>query len=116
MITGAGRGIGRSIAEAMHGAGAGVGILDIDRGLAEGTAGEIGERACGVVASVTDVDQLATAVAAVEEQLGPVDILVNNAGVTRDGLLVRMGKTTGISSSGSISRAPFWSPRRWPAE
>lgn len=92
LITGAGRGIGRSIAEAMHGAGAGVGILDIDRGLAEGTAGEIGERACGVVASVTDADQLATAVAAVEEQLGPVDILVNNAGVTRDGLLVRMGE------------------------
>lgn len=92
LITGAGRGIGRSIAEAMHGAGAGVGILDIDRGLAEGTAAEIGGRACGVVASVTDADQLATAVAAVEEQLGPVDILVNNAGVTRDGLLVRMGE------------------------
>ncbi len=42
---------------------------------------------------VTDPDQVESAVAQVEEQLGAVEVLVANAGITRDGLLVRMSET-----------------------
>jgi 3-oxoacyl-[acyl-carrier protein] reductase len=47
-------------------------------------------RAIGVQADVADVAQAESAVATIEEELGPIDILVNNAGITKDGLLVRM--------------------------
>jgi 3-oxoacyl-[acyl-carrier protein] reductase len=39
---------------------------------------------------VASAEQVAQAVEAVEQGLGPIDILVNNAGLTRDGLLARM--------------------------
>jgi 3-oxoacyl-[acyl-carrier protein] reductase len=41
---------------------------------------------------VTDPAMVDTAVAQVEEELGPVEVLVANAGITRDGLLVRMSE------------------------
>ncbi|HSE28944.1 MAG TPA: 3-oxoacyl-ACP reductase FabG, partial [Gemmatimonadales bacterium] len=46
----------------------------------------------GVAAELTDAEQIAAAVAAVEAALGPVDILVNNAGLTRDNLLLRLSE------------------------
>jgi 3-oxoacyl-[acyl-carrier protein] reductase len=85
LVTGASRGIGRSIATELAAAGAEV-VLSYRTGVeeAEGLAAEIGARA--VQADVSD----ATSAAALVEEAGDVDILVNNAGVTRDGLLVRM--------------------------
>jgi 3-oxoacyl-[acyl-carrier protein] reductase len=85
LVTGASRGIGRSIATELSAAGAEV-VLSYRTGAeeAEGLAAEIGARA--VQADVSD----ATSAAALVEEAGDVDILVNNAGVTRDGLLVRM--------------------------
>ena len=85
LVTGASRGIGRSIATELAAAGAEV-VLSYRTGAAEaeGLAAEIGARA--VQADVSD----ATSAAALVEEAGDVDILVNNAGVTRDGLLVRM--------------------------
>ena len=85
LVTGASRGIGRSIATELSGAGASV-VLSYRTGAAEAEAlaTEIGGRAVQA-----DVSDSASASALVEEA-GDVDILVNNAGVTRDGLLVRM--------------------------
>jgi 3-oxoacyl-[acyl-carrier protein] reductase len=85
LVTGASRGIGRSIAAELAGAGANV-VLSYRTGAdeAEQLASEIGARAVQA-----DVSDPASATALVEEA-GDVDILVNNAGVTRDGLLVRM--------------------------
>jgi 3-oxoacyl-[acyl-carrier protein] reductase len=85
LVTGASRGIGRSIATELSGAGASV-VLSYRTGAAEAEAlaTEIGGRAVHA-----DVSDPASASALVEEA-GDVDILVNNAGVTRDGLLVRM--------------------------
>ena len=85
LVTGASRGIGRSIATELAGAGAEV-VLSYRTGAeeAEGLASEIGARA--VQADVSDP----ASAAALVEDAGDVDILVNNAGVTRDGLLVRM--------------------------
>ena len=85
LVTGASRGIGRSIATELSGAGASV-VLSYRTGAAEAEAlaTEIGGRAVHA-----DVSDPASASALVDEA-GDVDILVNNAGVTRDGLLVRM--------------------------
>jgi 3-oxoacyl-[acyl-carrier protein] reductase len=85
LVTGASRGIGRSIATELSGAGAAV-VLSYRTGAAEAEAlaTEIGGRA--VQADVSDPGSASALV----EEAGDVDILVNNAGVTRDGLLVRM--------------------------
>ena len=85
LVTGASRGIGRSIATELAAAGANV-VVSYRTGAdeAEQLASELGARA--VQADVSDP----ASAAALVEQAGDVDILVNNAGVTRDGLLVRM--------------------------
>jgi 3-oxoacyl-[acyl-carrier protein] reductase len=90
VVTGSGRGIGRSIAEHLTSLGARVVISDLDQAAVEQVASEIGSGAVGIACNVTDsalVDQLFKRT---QEQLGRVDIVVNNAGITRDGLMIRM--------------------------
>lgn len=92
LVTGGSRGIGFAISERLCMAGASVAVLNQSRAL-EAAAELCGEgHAVGVRADISSPDDVETALAQVEEQLGPVDILVNNAGITRDGLLVRMSE------------------------
>ena len=84
LVTGAGRGFGRAIAERLASEGAAVALLS--RSLSELDQVEqairaAGGTAIGVRCDVTDPASIAHAVAKVEEVLGPVDVLVNNAGV-----------------------------------
>jgi len=90
-VTGSTRGIGRSIAAALHQAGASVAIVGRNRDQATAVAAEFGERAVGVACDVADLAQVEAAIGEAEKALGPISILVNNAGVTRDNLLVRLG-------------------------
>jgi 3-oxoacyl-[acyl-carrier protein] reductase len=85
LVTGASRGIGRSIAQELARAGAVV-VVGYRTGRHEGEAlaREIGGRA--VQADVSQPDDAARLV----EEAGDLDILVNNAGLTRDGVLARM--------------------------
>jgi 3-oxoacyl-[acyl-carrier protein] reductase len=92
LVTGSTRGIGRGVAEALHGAGAAVAVLGRSREQADAVAAEIGERARGFSCDVTKPDTIRAAVAECEAVLGPVDILVNNAGLTRDNLLIRLSE------------------------
>ena len=82
-VTGASRGIGRSIAVALAGAGADVALVArSEHGLAE-TAADItalGRKAFVIPADVTSQDAVDSAVASAIEQLGCVDVVVNNAG------------------------------------
>jgi len=93
IVTGASRGIGEGILQALAKAGATVvGTATSEKG-AEGIAKaiqELGAKGAGRVLDVRDAAQCAALVEAVQGEFGPVSILVNNAGITRDNLLARM--------------------------
>ncbi|MCW5945603.1 MAG: 3-oxoacyl-[acyl-carrier-protein] reductase [Fimbriimonadales bacterium] len=92
IVTGASRGIGKAIAEALAAEGAKVACVS-SSGAAEETAELLraqGAEAIGLRCDVGDASQVETTVAAVIDAFGSVDILVNNAGITRDTLLLRM--------------------------
>src|SRR5215467_11388887 len=83
LVTGAGRGIGRDIAQRLAREGYAVGLIARTKSQLEETAELI--RVAGGKALVTPTDvskreQVLAAVAAVEEQLGPISVLINNAG------------------------------------
>jgi len=80
-ITGGARGIGRCTAEALVREGAKVAIGDLDGGLTEQVAGEIGSGTVGLPLDVTDRESFASFLDGVEERLGPIDVLINNAGI-----------------------------------
>jgi 3-oxoacyl-[acyl-carrier protein] reductase len=94
LVTGSTRGIGRSIAAALAGAGARVAVTGRDKEKAEAAAAEIaaatGAEVRGYAADVSEPAQAAALVEAVEKDFGQLDILVNNAGLTRDNLLMRL--------------------------
>jgi 3-oxoacyl-[acyl-carrier protein] reductase len=82
LVTGAGSGIGKCIAETYVREGARVAVVDLDADAAKHVARTIGNNA---IALRCDVSKKAGIAAAVEETLaafGALDILVNNAGAT----------------------------------
>ena len=79
IVTGAGQGIGRAIAEKLRAEGASVVVADKNPETAEKTATEIGGTAH--VTDVSDPDQVSALVAAVIGEFGRIDILVNDAAI-----------------------------------
>ena len=93
LVTGASRGIGRSIALSMGRQGASiVGTSTSELGARGVTAAlsDAGIEGRGTVLDVTHGESVFSVVKQIEENFGPISILVNNAGITRDNLLLRM--------------------------
>jgi 3-oxoacyl-[acyl-carrier protein] reductase len=93
IVTGASRGIGAGILQALARAGATVVGTSTSAQGAEGIANALaaaGAKGVGRVLDVREATQCAAFVDAVQAEFGAATILVNNAGVTRDNLLARM--------------------------
>lgn len=102
VTTGAGRGLGRAIAESLAVQGARLALVDIDeQGLAATRAACAGGTIRTYAANVADEAAVERLFDQVVHDFGRVDGLVNNAGVTRDALLVktRHGKVVGKMST-----------------
>jgi 3-oxoacyl-[acyl-carrier protein] reductase len=85
LVTGSSRGIGAAIARLFAAEGATVAVHGRDRGAVEGVREAIvatGGKALGVLADVTDFDQIEAMRKEIEGAAGPVDLLVANAGAT----------------------------------
>jgi NAD(P)-dependent dehydrogenase (short-subunit alcohol dehydrogenase family) len=96
LVTGAARGLGRSIALALANAGAHVALGLRVAGTADDLVAEIesmGRRALGVQMDVLDLAQVGPAVDAVVDHFGRLDILVNNAGLGPENLAVDVIET-----------------------
>jgi len=93
VITGSGRGIGFTIANAFAEAKAKVIIIDISAEIVEKAVAEIkknGFQVYGYVGNVTDSSNIESIFADIVDKYGTIDCLINNAGITRDDLLLRM--------------------------
>ncbi|MCL9783685.1 3-oxoacyl-ACP reductase FabG [Vibrio sp. S4M6] len=90
LVTGASRGIGRSIAELLVERGATViGTATSENGAAA-ISEYLGDKGKGLALNVTDVESIESTLKTINDEFGALDILVNNAGITRDNLLMRM--------------------------
>ena len=93
LVTGASRGIGRAIAEALAGAGfAVIGTATSSAGAEQITARFVEKNFVGqgMVLNVNDVASISLLLKEVEENFGAPTVLVNNAGITKDNILLRM--------------------------
>lgn len=93
LVTGASRGIGRAIADALGQSGATViGTATSDSGAAaiDARLAEMGITGRGAALDVNDESGVTGLVKDISASEGAVTILVNNAGITRDNLLLRM--------------------------
>lgn len=96
LITGAARGIGKSIAVKFAQEGADIAFTDLNRDEnMEATEKELealGVKAKGYASNAADFAQTEEVVEKIKEDFGHIDILVNNAGITKDGLMMRMSE------------------------
>ena len=94
LVTGASRGIGRSIALQLAEDGFNVAVNYAgNKEKAEAVVSEIkakGVESFAIQANVAEGDEVKAMIKEVVSQFGSLDVLVNNAGITRDNLLMRM--------------------------
>jgi 2-hydroxycyclohexanecarboxyl-CoA dehydrogenase len=93
IVTGAGRGIGRGIAEKLAAEGAKVAAADVNEQTARETAQALDGEAIGLRADVTSRESVAAMVSAVVERFGRIDALVNNAGWDKVGPFLQSNET-----------------------
>lgn len=93
LVTGASRGIGRSIAEALAASGfIVVGTATSDAGAQSITQylQAAGNSGCGMTLKVGDEENISEVIKTITETYAAPLVLVNNAGITRDNILMRM--------------------------
>lgn len=95
VVTGAGRGLGRAIAEELADSGAQV-VVNYSRSkepaeeVVKGISNGSEDRAVAIQADVSDAEQASRLIEEAVERFGRIDILVNNAGINVDKTLKKM--------------------------
>ena len=92
LITGAGRGIGKTIAVKLAESGSDIAIADMNP-VSDDVLREIeknGTKCLAYQLDVTDVEAVNSVVKKIIDETGGIHILVNNAGITQDNLFMRM--------------------------
>jgi len=92
LITGAARGIGKTIAKKLAEFGSDIAIADMNP-ISDDVLSELEEKGSKCLAfqlDVTDVDSVDSVVKKIIDETGGIHILVNNAGITQDNLFMRM--------------------------
>jgi len=119
LVTGAGRGIGKAIAETL--AKNGVNVICVSKspescGAVAAAIIAAGYKAKAVPVDVSDGAAVTKAAEALLAEYGKIDILVNNAGITRDGLLARMSEADwNAVLQTNLTGAFFWTKAiGWP--
>ena len=96
LITGASKGIGKSIAKKFAEQGANVGftyLSSVEKGEAlEKELQKFGIKAKGFRSDASDYAASEQLIADFVKEFGSLDVLINNAGITKDGLLMRMSE------------------------
>lgn len=96
LITGAARGIGKSLALRFAAEGADIAftdlVLDDNCKQTEEEIKALGVKCVAYASNAADFAQTEEVVKKVHEDFGKIDILVNNAGITKDGLMMRMSE------------------------
>jgi|TARA_B110000467_G_C18259837_1_gene445645 3-oxoacyl-[acyl-carrier protein] reductase len=92
LITGAGRGIGKTIALKLAECGADIVLADMNPQVSEVLleVESLGRKCLTFETDVTDFDAIDAMVKKIIEEVGSIHILVNNAGITQDNLFMRM--------------------------
>jgi len=94
LITGASRGIGKSIALKFASEGCNIAFTDLfaDENMkaTEAEIAALGVKAKGYASNAAKFEETQLVVATIAQDFGRIDILVNNAGITKDGALKRM--------------------------
>jgi 3-oxoacyl-[acyl-carrier protein] reductase len=109
LVTGAGRGIGRCIADNLEAQGSRVAVVDLAFPEDDGAAG--GER-LAIRADLREAAEIDSAFDTVERELGSVEILVCNAGVIRTGTVTDIDADDWAAVMAVNSTAPFLLARR----
>ncbi|MCL5411148.1 MAG: SDR family oxidoreductase [Patescibacteria group bacterium] len=109
LVTGGARGLGKATSWALAKAGAIVVLVDILDELDQTVTGlkQAGLKARGIIADVTEEEQIKKAVAEVDSDFGRVDILINNAGTDFTLPLTEMETRNWDKVMGVNLRAPF---------
>ena len=110
LITGASRGIGQGIAEALSAGGWDLVLVARDTGALERSAGRLsrnGAQAFAVTTDVTDEQQVQNAFAFCMERFGRLDLLINNAGISEGGPLDELTLETWDRVMAANLRGPF---------
>jgi len=86
IVTGAGRGIGKTISEKFFTEGSMLALWDVDFSLVKALAYSLdpkGQRVIAIRADVTSENEVSKGIEEVVRKFGRIDILVNNAGISR---------------------------------
>jgi len=105
VVTGGAQGLGLAAAKMFAERGARVAIMDVNPDAFDAAREEIGVEVLALECNVADEESVTGAFQTVADSLGRLDAAVLNAGIMRDGLLVKVDRSTGeVAKTMSLSQ------------